>query len=286
MLGVVFPSVRKYLADYFDSLLDQTYKDFDLVLLNDGLNDGLDDYKWPPTLNIIEIPCSGPPASIRERGINHALDAGYERLVFTDTDDYFAENRLERCIELLMDNDIVVNDLTLVDEDGSPYDELYISGRLKELDEVGLDFMMDRNIMGLSNTAIRMSCLSGPVSFDEGLIAVDWHFFSTLLLRGCRAVFTGGTVTFYRQYGSNTVGLGGGLDEAGIRREVEVKALHYAILSAIDRRFALLAGEFKELKNKLENSDNISAYMEDMKAVRPWHPLWWEAVRQWQRGPQ
>jgi glycosyltransferase involved in cell wall biosynthesis len=275
VLGVVFAAAQKYLPDYFNSLRNQTFKDFDLIILNDGI----EDFKCPQDLNVIEIPCSGSPASIRERGINHALDEGYGRLVFTDTDDFFADNRIERSMELLDDNDIVVNDITLVSEDGTPFDERYISRRLRDLHEIDIDILEDKNIMGLSNTALNLGCLDGPVRFDSSLIAVDWFFFSVLLIKGRRAVFTNSTLTFYRQHGENAVGLGEQPGRMRVLRALGVKALHYRLLAKESGKFMALADEFEELKKEVENSDNIEAYREEMLARAVDEPFWWENIR-------
>ncbi len=129
----------------------------------------------------------------------------YEKLIFGDSDDYFSENRVEASIELLSDHEIVVNDVSLFNDTGI-YEEKYMSHRLRDKTKVRLDFIKDKNIFGLSNTALRTSILN-KVHFDKDLVAVDWYFYTNLLKQKYNAIFTNGAITYYRQHNDNTVGL-------------------------------------------------------------------------------
>ena len=206
LLTTIFPMNRQYLYDFFDSLKNQTYKNFDVIVLNDGYKD----FKkiktaYDQTLNIIELKSSNTPAKNREYGINYCIDHKYDVLIFGDSDDYFKNNRVDKSLELLKKVDIVVNDLSLFDENGV-YEEKYLSHRLKNLDLVDFEFITNKNIFGLSNTAIKLENIS-KVTFGNEILAVDWHFFKTLLKQGLKAIFTNETVSFYRQYENNTIGL-------------------------------------------------------------------------------
>lgn len=205
-LTTIFPMNEQYLFDFFDSLQNQTYKDFDVIVVNDGhKNFESIKAKYAKYLNIIELKYSNTPAKNREHGVNYCIDAGYDILVFGDSDDYFAENRVKKSLELLNEYDIVVNDLSLFDEHGI-YEERYISHRLNNMSVVGLEFIEDKNIFGLSNTAIRLKNIH-KVSFDKDIVAIDWFLFKMLLSNGSKAIFTNETVSYYRQYLGNIVGL-------------------------------------------------------------------------------
>ena len=145
------------------------------------------------------------PPKNREYGINYCLDQGYDILIFGDSDDYFNNNRVEKSLEILKKADIAVNDLSLFNDNGI-YEEKYLSQRLKNLDMIDLNFIKDKNVFGMSNTAIKLKNVS-RVRFKKDIIAVDWHFFYMLLKQGLKAIFTNETVSFYRQHKNNTVGL-------------------------------------------------------------------------------
>ena len=129
-LTTVFPQNEKFLKPFFNSLSAQTYKDFDLVIVNDNFKN-LDYYKdLYSNLDIININSSNTPAKNREVGINYCIDHKYEVLIFGDSDDYFANNRVEKSLELLKNTDVLVHDLSLFDSDGV-YEKKYLSnGRI------------------------------------------------------------------------------------------------------------------------------------------------------------
>ena len=204
-LTTVFPQNKKFLKTFFNSLLTQTYKDFDLIVVNDSLKN-FNFYKdFYSNLNIISINSSKTPAKNREVGINYCIDQKYEVLIFGDSDDYFKDNRVEKSLEILKKSDVVVNDLTLFDNNGI-YEKNYLSNRLKNLDTIDLKFIKDKNIFGLSNTAIKLKKIK-KVSFNDKIVAVDWYFFEKILKKGLRAIFTNETESFYRQHENNTIGL-------------------------------------------------------------------------------
>jgi glycosyltransferase involved in cell wall biosynthesis len=204
-LTTIFPAEEAFLIDFFNSLCRQTFKDFDVIVINDG-NMNFEKIKIVyEMLNIIEIKYSDTPSKNRQHGINYCIDNRYDVLIFGDSDDYFASNRVELSLQLLEESDIVVNDVSLFNENGI-YEDKYFSHRLDNLDVVDLDFIKDKNIFGLSNTAIKLENIS-KVIFDDKIIAVDWYFFKILLKQGLKAVFTNEIVTYYRQYDNNIIGL-------------------------------------------------------------------------------
>ena len=205
-LTTIFPNNSEYLYDFFESLKVQTFKDFDVVVVNDGYERFCDiKKKYNKYLNIIEIKYSNNPAKNREQGVNFCINSNYEILIFGDSDDYFADNRVEKSIELLKNNEIVFNDLNLFDINGV-YEKKYISNRLSNNDIIDFEFIKDKNVLGMSNTALKLKNVSN-VKFNSKIIAVDWFFFKNLLSKGLKAIFTNQTVSYYRQHKNNLVGL-------------------------------------------------------------------------------
>jgi glycosyltransferase involved in cell wall biosynthesis len=205
-LTTVFPMNERYIYDFFDSLINQTYKNFDIVVINDGY-EKFDRIKneYHHNLNIIEVKYSDTPAKNREYGINYCIDQKYDFLIFGDSDDYFQKNRVKKSLEFLKKTDVVVNDLSLFNIDGV-FKEKYISHRINNLENINLEFIKDKNIFGMSNTAINLKKLT-KVFFDDKIVAVDWYFFKGLLEKGLKAIFTNETITYYRQHEKNTIGL-------------------------------------------------------------------------------
>ena len=204
-LTTIFPMKIEYLYDFFNSLEKQTYKNFDIIVVNDGYENFkllIDKYN---TLNIIEVKYSNTIAKNREYGINYVIDKKYDILIFGDSDDYFSNNRIEHSIDLLGQFDIVINDLSLFNEK-SIYCKRYISNRIKNGTKINFEFIKDKNIFGLSNTALNINILDNIV-FDKDMVAVDWFLYKSLLKLEYSAIFTNETETYYRQYKNNTIGL-------------------------------------------------------------------------------
>ena len=205
-LTTVYPMNEKYLYDFFNSLKNQTCQNFDVVVINDGYKK-FDKIKndHNQNLNIIEIPCSSTPAKNREYGINYCIDQKYEILIFGDSDDYFQNNRIQKSLELLKKTDVVVNDLSLFNNKGI-YEKKYLSKRLNNLDVINFQYIKDKNIFGLTNTALKLKNIK-KVVFEDEIVAVDWYFFQKILKQGFKAIFTNETISYYRQYENNSVGL-------------------------------------------------------------------------------
>lgn len=204
-LTTIFPMKEKYLDDFFTSLLNQTYKVFDVIVVNDGFQSFEEIQVKYSQLNIIELKYSNTIAKNREYGINYVVENNYDILIFGDSDDYFTQNRVSKSLELLKNNDIVVNDLSLFDDE-SIYVKKYISNRIKNNTLIDFDFIKDKNIFGLSNTALNVAILDN-VYFEDDLVAVDWFLYKKLLKSKNSAIFTNEIETYYRQYENNTVGL-------------------------------------------------------------------------------
>jgi len=109
-----------FLADAISSILNQTYKDFELIVIDDGSTDRtaevLDHFrKQDDRVRLISRPNRGLVASLNE-GIDMARGRFIARM---DADDISYPNRLERQLQLLQcdpDLDLVAARAILIDE--------------------------------------------------------------------------------------------------------------------------------------------------------------------------
>jgi len=263
---------EQYLLDFLDSLKDQTYHIFDLIIVNDGYPDFHKIRSQYTSLSIIELNPSTSPVKNREVGINYVLEQNYDILIFGDSDDYFKNNRIETSLRKLQEHDIVVNDLTLFNQNGI-FNEKYLSNRVLNNSEITLEMILHKNIFGLSNTALRCSILE-KCTFSSELIALDWYLFTILLLKGHKAIFTNETVTFYRQHGHNIVGLGQRSKES-LLRTLSVKEKHYGVLKQFYPQYLPLYEEMNVLHDKIRDEN----YLNDLLDQVIDYPLWWEELK-------
>lgn len=105
--------VEKYIAQCIESVLNQTFSDFELILIDDGSKDNsgaiCDSYAAKDDRIIVIHTKNNGAATARNIGMERASG---KYITFLDGDDYLAENMLARLYEKIenSDYDIVVSD--------------------------------------------------------------------------------------------------------------------------------------------------------------------------------
>lgn len=105
-VSVIVPvyNVEKYLARCLDSILCQTYNDYEVICINDCSPDKsaviLEQYedKYPSVLKVLTNEENIGLGRTRERGIRHAKG---EYILFIDSDDYIKEDYIETYAEAM-----------------------------------------------------------------------------------------------------------------------------------------------------------------------------------------
>lgn len=112
MISVVVPvyNVEKYLKRCLDSILSQTYKEFEIILISDKSKDKsveiCDDYAEKFS-NVFSIYGDGMGlAAARKKGVDFSHG---EYITFVDPDDYIDINMLQILMDNIMDADIVTS---------------------------------------------------------------------------------------------------------------------------------------------------------------------------------
>lgn len=275
-LTTIYPINIDYVIEFFDSLSKQTENKFDIIVLNDGfINFNEIKYTYS-NLHIIELEAVGSIAKNREKLIRFAKINQYDIAIFGDVDDTFSCERVEKTIELLNHNDIIVNELIAVHKEQVISDSIY-SKRLKNKQVIDFNFIKDKNIFGLSNTAINLSIVSlNDINFNDKLIAVDWYFFSLLLLKGNRAKFISNIITFYRQHDNNTVGISRFTKEK-IKFILKVKSIHYELMLGKHSDYNKLLEDVNLYLNEMLNEKELElALFNNLNNIE--FPLWWELI--------
>jgi len=276
IFSVIFPDIEKYLDDYFKSLCAQSYKNFEILIINDGVDNIKEYVARYPQLNISLHESAGSPVRNREKGISILSEMSEAIVLFSDADDFFQNNRIAEVVRLIKQHncDIVVNDLSIVDSNGNLLQNSYFSTRLCNLSYIELKDIRHFNFIGLSNSATYTKCLK-DIKLSESLIAVDWFMFTILLLRGYKAIFTSNTNTFYRQHETNLVGIGS-ISLSKLEKSIIVKDSHYRELSYQCNNFLKLSKYYYTLKQRKDDDLFISKYYDECIKNLPDRPFWWE----------
>ena len=280
----VFPGCEKFLEDYFTSLKNQSFKGFDIVIVNENENvdkSTFESFSTSETPVKIIDSAQADAVGNRIQGLQYIVETGYDIVVFGDCDDTFCENRVEESLKMLENADIAVNELMLMDSDLQLLQENYLSKRLEHNQMLDAAFIKDKNVFGMSNTALRTKILDilNISSEIPPVIAFDWYFFAELLEKpGVTARFTNLCHTNYRQHETNLVGLNKH-DASLILRGVQVKLTQYKQLSKKFPKYDKMYRDFDTLEKKLSKNLNFKqAYLDKIIQKQIDNPLWWEEI--------
>ncbi|MEQ9231113.1 MAG: glycosyltransferase family 2 protein, partial [Cyclobacteriaceae bacterium] len=128
-VSIIIPvyNAELFLAETINSVLNQNFKDFELLLVNDGSTDGSGQICQSFEDDRITY------LEIENGGVSNARNIGFKKskgdyLAFLDADDVWLENRLGRTVELL-DTDqelgLVHTNMQVIDEKSNKQDIIH-----------------------------------------------------------------------------------------------------------------------------------------------------------------
>ena len=273
LFTVFYPGAETYVDEFFNSVLNQTYKNFDLIIVNDGYKDD-NLASHCPNLNIIELRGDATISGNRAIGINYAIDNAYDYLFLCDVDDYMYPTRVEHVLESFGDNDIIVNDLDIVDADRKLIVKDYFQKTINANTILDKDFIKDKNIFGFSNSALKVSAFS-KVSFPVDLKVVDWYFFTQLLNEGLKAQFLDESLTEYRQHSGNMIGISSFTIDV-FKKLIELKKKQYSYIKEVYPVYQKLYDQMLNLSKLPDNE--LQIIIDKNTDITP-YPVWWENVK-------
>ena len=188
----LYPGVIKKFRRFLLSLNQQTKKNFDvLVFLNNKENINIDSQEYK--IKIIKLNLE--IISSRFEMIKHLKKTNYGKIIFQDVDDTMSPNRVEVVNKELIKNHVVVNDLDIILNKTKIKN--YFSKRIKNKAILNAKDIINYNFMGMSNTAIKKSCLNKiNIPRRINIKIFDWYFW-TIILSKYKAKFINSTSTQY-----------------------------------------------------------------------------------------
>jgi cellulose synthase/poly-beta-1,6-N-acetylglucosamine synthase-like glycosyltransferase len=202
-VSVVIPAYNcaKYLPTALESVLAQTYRDFEIVVVDDGSTDDTESVirGYAPAVRYLKTANSGP-ASARNRGIRASVG---EYVAFLDADDWWEPKKLEAQVhELKQDADaaLAYSDMCVHCEDGST-NPSFLKSRPFARSGYVFDQLMESQFIFPSAALIRRRCLESVGLFDESLHSLED---CDLFLRLCyerKVVLVGEPLVHRRQRG-------------------------------------------------------------------------------------
>ena len=191
MVSVILPiyNVEEYLEEAIESVLSQTYKNYEVILVNDGSTDNSleiakrysDKYSNIYTIN----QSNKGVAEARNVGVRNSKG---EYLYFLDPDDIMHEDLLEVCVNELKDSDLdIVNfgyerlkDTEIIRKSFSESSKKILSG--KEFFKYSVKNCMGKNTYMWSYMFKRKFWIDNNLSFVKGIIFEDTEIFIRILM--------------------------------------------------------------------------------------------------------
>ena len=185
LISVVIPAYNasKTIQETIESVLNQTFTDFELIVINDGSQDTtleVIDCIKDHRLKVFSYPNAGVSAS-RNRGLAKATS---EYVSFLDADDLWTPDKLEAQLQALQANPqsaVAYSWTDYIDEFGQ---FLYLGNHPTVTGDVYSELLVNDFLENGSNTLIRREALREVGGFDESLFGPeDWELFIRLAAR-------------------------------------------------------------------------------------------------------
>jgi len=278
----IYPGVERFLPAWFDSVLAQTDKRFDIWIGIDELDvsTAIEAMGTDPSATWVKAAEGSSPSQIRQAAIEKMV-IRYPAVVFVDSDDLLAPTRVEAARKALEMNDVNACAMRIIDEGGKS-----LGAVLQPPVEDVAALLPRYNVFGLSNTAYRCEILRRCLPIPSGCVLVDWFL-------GTRAWTLGATLNFdfecrmsYRQYSSNMARVLPPFTTQQVVIAAEHVLAHYALV--LHHIPELQAHHRMELETACSHakafhysvthsSDILVSYVEALNNL-PLHHMWWECV--------
>ncbi|MCM1213730.1 MAG: glycosyltransferase [Lachnospiraceae bacterium] len=229
--SVVYPTALKYLDDFLKSLNEQTDQQFELLLVNDGieketLNAYIQKYKNLSEKTIVLKADAGQAYYLlRILLLKEAKRREGTILILGDCDDFFSRDRVTSVVsEYKPEMWFFYNEI--LDFAYKPVMPI-LPKETKSIYNIA-----EYNYLGLSNTAINLDKLSIDFlnSLQEGNTSIfDWYLFSRIVLAGGGGMYLCHGKSYYRIHEMNLAGIMQNTEDA-INKEIRIKLEHYRLL--------------------------------------------------------
>lgn len=208
LLSIIVPvyDVERYLPKCMDSILAQTFTDFELILVDDGSPDNcpaLCDAAAAKDARIRVIhQKNGGLSAARNAGLDAARGAW---IGFVDSDDYIAPEMYEAMYHAVQSTgaDLALCDYAEVDEAGAPCQSMHI--RLEKKDFTGRDLLKnatDSMIQPAWNKLFRRDVFA-QLRYPEGKLNEDLFLIPEICLNTQKAVVVPKALYYYVQRGGS-----------------------------------------------------------------------------------
>jgi glycosyltransferase involved in cell wall biosynthesis len=202
MVSVVIPAYQcaRYLTHAVESVLHQSYPDYEIIVINDGSPDTVElEAQLQPYWGRLRYlrQANRGPAAARNRGISEARG---KFIAFLDSDDYWTPDHLAKQLGMFEQDprlELVYSDWILVRNE-KPWRRAFVME--PQTPEVSCDSLLrERSNVGTSTVLVSRAALLRCGGFDERLTRCeDFDLWVRLAFSGARMAFHPDPQVFYR----------------------------------------------------------------------------------------
>lgn len=211
-VSIIIPvyNVEKYLAECIESVLQQTYTNWEMLLIDDGSTDHSSEICEEYAKKDVRIKVIHQENGGQSKARNTGLDAATgEYIMFLDSDDIYDEKAVEVLQKEISEKnaDYIVANYMNMENDGTKWDhpifnqERYQNFELSIEDYKDSFFVMNNTIW---NKIYRKSFLDSiQLRFEEGIPSEDLVFITYCFIKAKKVFYIKDIVTYYRQRNNN-----------------------------------------------------------------------------------
>lgn len=204
-VSVIIPvyNGEKYISDAIESIEDQTYKNIEIIVIDDGSTDNT--YNILKKYNNIKYvyQTNSGPAAARNHGIE--ISKG-DFIAFLDCDDLYEKNKIEKQVIELISNreiDIVYNDVKMVDNNLDIIDILKPECVIEDRKNF-LAMLLFRQLIPLPpSIMVRKRCFAEGIKYNQNYINAEDYDFIIKLAERYRFKYINEQLYIYRRHQEN-----------------------------------------------------------------------------------
>ncbi|MCA6067487.1 glycosyltransferase [Chryseobacterium sp. RG1] len=263
-ISIIVPvyNVERYLEKCLDSLVNQTYQNIEILVVNDGSTDGsekiITDFseRFPEKIKAFQKK-NGGLSDARNVGINHATG---DYIGFVDSDDYVSETMFEEMVMLAEKHsaEIVICNIQKVDEKGNVTQKLTQIPNMPEKIDLETHFSVFSDISYFACNKLFKKELFRTKRFKKGVSFEDIQLVPQLLLE-CKTIAQ--TQHFHYQYLERVNSISKTHNEKGLDIIQAVEDVEVAFVKSV---YAHKKKEFKNFQI-LEGVYTFLAYLAFVK---------------------
>lgn len=196
LVSIITPmyNAEKYVTDTIQSVLSQTYENWEMIIVNDGSTDSSPDIaeryaKDDTRIKIVNQPRNMGIASARNKGIEKAKG---NYVAFVDSDDMWKKDKLEKQVKFMCENGypFTYTACELIEENGTP-----LNKTLKVRSSADYKELLKSNCIVCSSVVIDRRKIKAAFA---DLKHEDYAAWLSILKNGVRAYLVKDMLTRYR----------------------------------------------------------------------------------------